>query len=74
MDLNTALQQDNATGAEVLIVLDAIAHQLTLLGIRYPNTFEYLCNEGRQGADFTLMDAASALADACERVGEECNG
>lgn len=70
MDLNTALEQDNATGSEVLIVLEAIAEQLAALGKRYPNTVIYLCNEGRMGADFTLPDAAVAVAEAAERLAE----
>lgn len=70
MDLNTALDQDNATGAEVLTALSAIANQLTTLGKRYPNTVIYLCNEGRMGADFTLPDAAVAVAEAAEHLAE----
>ncbi|MGI8502177.1 MAG: hypothetical protein ACR2LR_13735 [Hassallia sp.] len=70
MDLNTALQQDNATGAEVLIVLDAIATQLAALGVRYPHTIVCLCNEARMGADFTLPDAAMAVADAIDTLAD----
>jgi hypothetical protein len=70
MDLNSVLEQDNATEFELLIALDAIAHQLALFGSRYPVTFAYLCNEGRQGADFTLVDAASAVADAADHLAE----
>ncbi len=70
MDLNTALELDFANGADMLKDLDTIAYQLSLLGIRYPNAFSYLCHEGRMGADFTLVDAASAVADACDHLAE----
>lgn len=70
MDLNQALENDGATGSEVLIALDAIADQLALFGSRYPVTFAYLCNEGRMGADFTLPDAAVAVAEAADHLAE----
>jgi hypothetical protein len=70
MDLNTVLEMDSATGSEVLIALDAIAEQLAFLGKRYPNTVIYLCNEGRMGADFTLPDAAVAVAEAADHLAE----
>ncbi|MGI2907692.1 hypothetical protein [Tolypothrix sp. VBCCA 56010] len=70
MDLNTVLEMDNAEGSEALIALDAIATQLEDYRAKYPNTFSFLCGEGRRGSDFTLVDAASALADACEHVAE----
>ncbi|NEU77039.1 hypothetical protein PI95_032215 [Hassallia byssoidea VB512170] len=70
MDLNTALEADNAEGAEALIDLDAIATQLEDFRAKYPNTFAYLCGEGRRGADFTLVDGISAVSDALDVLEE----
>lgn len=70
MELNQVLEKDAASIAEVLTALDAIATQLQDFKTRYPLTFAYLCNEGRMGADFTLPDAAMAVAEACDHLAE----
>lgn len=70
MNLNNVLDEDGATGLEVLIALEKIAARLSALREEYPSTFAYLCNEGRMGADFTLSDAVCAVEDAAYHIAE----
>lgn len=70
MDINGALELDLATGADMLKDLDAIAYQLSLLGMRYPNTFEYLSETAKNTGEMNLQDAAAAIGWALNHLAE----
>jgi hypothetical protein len=61
MEINQALETDNASGAEVLIALDAIASLVAQFKTKYPHTFNYLCEAGISTGEMTLGDAESAF-------------
>ncbi|MBD2202694.1 hypothetical protein H6G33_17600 [Calothrix sp. FACHB-1219] len=62
MGIDRALYLDQASRADALNTLLAIAEQLQSFKSHYPQVFRYLCEAGREGADFTLADASNALA------------
>jgi hypothetical protein len=60
------------SGGEALKALDAIALTLQNFKSQYPQVFRHLCEAAREGADFTLADALSALDWAANYLaGEE---
>ncbi|MGI2908344.1 hypothetical protein [Tolypothrix sp. VBCCA 56010] len=61
MEINQALEQDNATGSEILIALDAIASLVAQFKAKYPTTFHCLCEAGLSTGEMTLGDAESAF-------------
>lgn len=61
MEINQALLNDNASGAEVLLALDAIATLVTQFKAKYPHTFHCLCEAGVSTGEMTLGDAESAF-------------
>lgn len=61
MEINQALLNDNASGAEVLRELDAIASLVAQFKAKYPHTFSYLCEAGLTTGEMTLGDAESAF-------------
>jgi hypothetical protein len=61
MEINQALLNDNAEGAEVLLALDAIASLVAKFKAKYPNTFSCLCEAGLTTGEMTLGDAESAF-------------
>lgn len=70
MEINEALEKDNAAGADVLKDLDAIARSLSLLGMRYPNTFICICEDAGGTGEMTLQDAAAAIGWALDHLAE----
>lgn len=62
MDINQALELDNATGSEVLLKLDKISMQLEGFRHRYPQTFQNLCESAIATGEMSLGDGLSALA------------
>lgn len=66
MDLNTALEQDNVDGGTVLLHLDAISQLLSAFRTRCPQTFTYLCEDGRRTCEMSLGDAISAVNEALD--------
>lgn len=61
MEINQALESDNASGSEVLRELDVIATLVAQFKAKYPNTFNYLCETGVSTGEMTLGDAESAF-------------
>ena len=70
MDINQALELDNADGSQALLELDAIATQLKDFKTKYPSTFDYLCGEGRRTCEMSLGDAISAVNEALDALEE----
>jgi hypothetical protein len=70
MELNDTLQADSADSADILRELEAIATQLSALGVRYPQTFQHLCNEAIATGEFSLGDAASGIGWAADYLAE----
>lgn len=70
MELDLALDNDQATGAEVLVTLEAIATQLQLFGVKYPHTFQHLSETALGTGELNLQDAANALGWALEYLAE----
>ena len=70
MEINQALEDDNATGSQALLELDAIATQLQTFKTRYPSTFNYLCGDGRRTCEMSLGDAISAVNEALDALEE----
>lgn len=75
MDINDALEADSADGGAVLRELEAIATQLSLLGVRYPNTFQHICEQAVGTGEFSLGDSASGIGWAADFLaeGEQCH-
>jgi len=61
MNINQSLENDNASGAQVLVELDAIASLIEQFKGKYPSTFQHLCEEGISTGEMTLGDAESAF-------------
>lgn len=61
MELADALLFDSKNGAEMQKDIDAIASQLRLLEMKYPNTFQHICEEGQSTGEMTLGDAIAAV-------------
>lgn len=70
MEINQALLNDNALGAEVLLALDAIAGQLSIFGIKYPNTFTQLCFIAAEAGEMDLWDGVAAFNWAIDQLTE----
>ena len=62
MDIDQALELDNATDSEVLLHLDKILQQLETFRTRYPQTFQHLCETANATGEMSLGDGLSALA------------
>jgi hypothetical protein len=62
MEINEALELDNAAGSEVLLTLDKILQQLEAFRSRYPQTFQHLCEQAIATGEMSLGDGLSALA------------
>jgi hypothetical protein len=62
MTINQALEHDNASGAQVLFELDAIATLIEQFKAKYPHTFHCLCEEGISTGEMSLGDAQSAFS------------
>lgn len=70
MELDEALEKDNATGADMLKDLDKIAGMLSLLGMRYPQTFATLCEIAGGTGEMTLWDAVESFNWALDHLEE----
>lgn len=62
MELNEALELDNAEGAQVLLHLDAISQLLEAFRTICPETFSHMCEQAQGTGEMNLNDAISALA------------
>ncbi|MGI2907932.1 hypothetical protein [Tolypothrix sp. VBCCA 56010] len=69
-ELTEVLVFDDATGAEILLKLDAIATQLNDFRSKHPHTYSYLCETATGTGDMSLGDAISALNWAANHIAE----
>lgn len=66
MELNEALELDNAEGAQVLLHLDAISQLLEAFRNRCPHTFTHMCEQATGTGEMSLGDAIAAVAWATD--------
>jgi hypothetical protein len=70
MEINNALEKDSADNADILRELEAIATQLSTLGVRYPNSFKHICEAAIATGEFSLGDGLSSLTWAADYLAE----